>query len=335
MTKHISIRVREKIISAYNSQKSISEISKLFGYHKKTVKKIITTYLTEGKIGPKPRGGSRPHILMDKHNDAIKSYISKNCSISLEEIKKRLNRRFGIKVSISTIFRSIQDFSYTLKRVSLVPKKRNDKNSISLRYKYSLQFSELLLKKQNLDKIFFLDELGFNISMRFKRGRASKGEKAIQTVRGLRTRNISACCTMSKNGAFYYKKQNCPFNRETFSLYLDELLLKFEEQNLKNVVIIMDNVRFHHCGEIKKKVIDKGHRFEYLPPYSPFLNPIENMFAQWKQFVKRRDCDNENELLRVIDESLDMISSKHCKNYFEHMLKVLERCKNKEGIFDE
>ena len=30
-----------------------------------------------------------------------------------------------------------------------------------------------------------------------------------------------------------------------------------------------------------------GHRVLYLPPYSPFLNPIENMFSKWKEYVRR------------------------------------------------
>jgi transposase len=83
MKKNISIEVRKRIISAYNSQKNIPEIAESFSYHKTTVKRITKNYLTEGRVGPKPKGGVRPRILMSEHKYTIQSYISENCSISL------------------------------------------------------------------------------------------------------------------------------------------------------------------------------------------------------------------------------------------------------------
>jgi transposase len=218
--------------------------------------------------------------------------------------------------------------------VSFIPERRNDESSIEARYRYALQFLELS-QRGDPDKIFFLDELGFNVSMRSTRGWAPVGERATQVVPGLRTRNISVCCTMSRNGAFHYRKQSCPFNRETFGVYLDELLAKFERVGLGKVVIIMDNARFHHYMEIREKILSKGHGLGYLPAYSPFLNPIENMFSQWKQLVRSSNSSNEDELLQVIDESFERISGEQCSNYFLHMLDVLDKCLEREEIVND
>ena len=49
----------------------------------------------------------------------------------------------------------------------------------------------------------------------------------------------------------------------------------------------MDNVAFHKNISVKEIIKDKGHEFCYLLPYSPFLNPIENMSSKF-----------ENELIR-------------------------------------
>lgn len=40
--------------------------------------------------------------------------------------------------------------------------------------------------------------------------------------------------------------------------------------------------------------------FLFLPAYSPFLNPIENMFSKWKNITRRATPQNENELLSAI-----------------------------------
>jgi hypothetical protein len=66
---------------------------------------------------------------------------------------------------------------------------------------------------------FFIDELGFNASMRRRFGRAPIGQGAFKRVRALRTRNISVCCAMSKLGTLHYLKQNHPFNRESFFVF--------------------------------------------------------------------------------------------------------------------
>ncbi|KAI7977485.1 hypothetical protein EIK77_000540 [Talaromyces pinophilus] len=50
----------------------------------------------------------------------------------------------------------------------------------------------------------------------------------------------------------------------------------------------MDNVSFHHSEGLEQQMCsDFGVKLLYLPPYSPDLNPIEEMFAELKAFIKR------------------------------------------------
>lgn len=52
-------------------------------------------------------------------------------------------------------------------------------------------------------------------------------------------------------------------------------------------MIIIDNTSFHHSDRIKE--IYKGARVKlvYLPPYSPDLKPIEEIFSELKAFIRR------------------------------------------------
>ena len=47
----------------------------------------------------------------------------------------------------------------------------------------------------------------------------------------------------------------------------------------------MDNARIHQSDEICKLLDRHGVRLEYLPPYSPDLNPIEEAFSKIKHFI--------------------------------------------------
>lgn len=45
-------------------------------------------------------------------------------------------------------------------------------------------------------------------------------------------------------------------------------------------VVIMDNVSFHQVKDVKEAIEKRGACLVYLPPYSPELNPIEQMWGR-------------------------------------------------------
>jgi DDE superfamily endonuclease len=52
-------------------------------------------------------------------------------------------------------------------------------------------------------------------------------------------------------------------------------------------VLLLDNARIHHSEEIAELVKGYGCRIEYLPPYSPDYQPIEQAFSVIKSHLKR------------------------------------------------
>ena len=62
-------------------------------------------------------------------------------------------------------------------------------------------------------------------------------------------------------------------------------LLPFNGMNPRSVVV-MDNASIHHVGEVIELIESTGALIEFLPPYSPDLNPIEEAFSKLKYFLK-------------------------------------------------
>lgn len=54
-----------------------------------------------------------------------------------------------------------------------------------------------------------------------------------------------------------------------------------------NSVIILDNARIHHDKGLIGFLQAFGIRVEFLPPYSPDLNPIETAFSVIKSYLKK------------------------------------------------
>lgn len=67
---------------------------------------------------------------------------------------------------------------------------------------------------------------------------------------------------------------------------------------------MMDNCKIHHTAEVKD-VFDnardsKGITQLFLPPYSPFLNPIELAFNVIKAKVKAKKLDCRGDLEKAV-----------------------------------
>ena len=55
-------------------------------------------------------------------------------------------------------------------------------------------------------------------------------------------------------------------------------------------VVVMDNAAFHKCEQMQQKLREAGHVLDYLPAYSPDLNPIEKKWAQTKAIRCKHQC---------------------------------------------
>ncbi len=57
-------------------------------------------------------------------------------------------------------------------------------------------------------------------------------------------------------------------------------------------------------------------RLLYPPPYSPDLNPIEPLWSEIKQALRRDAPRTKEELLRAAQRALDSVSTADCKGFF-------------------
>ena len=112
------------------------------------------------------------------HVYAIRMWIDDDCAITLKAMKAKIYDEFGVIVCEKTVDNCISSFCYTLKRATVIPVRQNDERTLEARYDYSVRFMEIL-SSTNEDHIFFVDEVGFNVSMRSKRGRVLVGSPAV------------------------------------------------------------------------------------------------------------------------------------------------------------
>ncbi|KAI9292012.1 hypothetical protein K502DRAFT_296032 [Neoconidiobolus thromboides FSU 785] len=121
---------------------------------------------------------------------------------------------------------------------------------------------------------------------------------------------------------------------ESFHQYIESTIVKLAQKNITEAIVIMDNKHINQGPDIRKFIKSKGYRLMCLPPNSPFLNPIEGMYTKWKELVREKDPQNENELFQVMGAVFSEISESDCNSCFEYMLNYLPKCNRREEIFD-
>ena len=84
------------------------------------------------------------------------------------------------------------------------------------------------------------------------------------------------------------------------------------------MVVVMDNLPCHKVAGVAEAIQAAGCRLEYLPPYSPDLNPIENAFSKLKRGLRdwaARTAEGVYAALRGLITHFDLTE---CLNYFRH-----------------
>ena len=106
-----------------------------------------------------------------------------------------------------------------------------------------------------------------------------------------------------------------PINGQSFIEYVEQFLVPTLS---KGDVVVMDNLSSHKRPAVRQAIRRASAKLIFLPPYSPDLNPIEQVFAKLKHLL-RKAAERTNEATwRRIGSLLDEFSPDECQNYFSN-----------------
>ncbi|XP_049293761.1 uncharacterized protein LOC125769223 [Anopheles funestus] len=325
---------RERVINAHQKGCSAADIAaRMLNINRSTVYSIIKKFDKTFEVKAAKRGGDKEKKISPDIGQKIRDWIDENCTITLQQLADKVFDDFGIRVSKPTVAREIKSFRYSLKWIQKIPERRNNPQTLEIRKEYASRFYALPGQVADTN-VIFVDEVGFCVSMRASRGRSAVGTPAVKIVSQIRTRNVSIICAMNRSGIQLYKTAERSVNRDSFLEFMRDLKQKLTESYSGRIIYVMDNVAFHKCSEIRQAIEDDGDEVRYLPPYSPFLNPIENLFSKWKEITKRANANNDAELIEAIDRGASLVTSSDCEGYIRNMWTYLHRCLNLEEICD-
>ena len=106
-----------------------------------------------------------------------------------------------------------------------------------------------------------------------------------------------------------------PINGRSFRAYVEQFLIPTLRPG---DIVIMDNLGSHRGQTIRRVLRAAGARLFFLPPYSPDLNPIEQVFAKLKTLLRKAAERTITATWQRIGQLLDAFTPEECANYLRN-----------------
>jgi putative transposase len=103
-----------------------------------------------------------------------------------------------------------------------------------------------------------------------------------------------------------------PINGQSFRAYVEQALVPVLRQG---DIVVIDNLGSHKGKPIRDAIRKAGARLVFLPPYSPDLNPIEQVFAKLKHLLRKAAKRTVEDTWRAIGGLLIDFSPHECAQY--------------------
>ena len=292
--------------------------------------------------------------LFKVHSEFFIAYFEKIPDATLKMAREAVMEAFpGLEITVSAIQKHlVKKCALIMKKLEKLPERRNDEVTLEKRKTKILEWREIP-GFDYFTNCIFIDEAGFNLHIKRTFGRAPVGKPAkikVPTQRGvsitilgamcekgivnLSLRNPSAVVSKKKRKLTYYTTADVNGRIGTrtnhYLAFLTKTMDVLDAAGLQGRYLIMDNAPIHTSQDVQNLITSRGYHCIYLPPYSPFLNPIEEMWSKIKLGVRREEVTTKDTLIPRITEASKAVTITDCVGWIRHSVSFFDRCINKE-----
>ncbi len=154
-------------------------------------------------------------------------------------------------------------------------------------------------------RFVFLDETSATTNMVRRYGRCPRGKRLIATAPWGHWRTTTFVAGLRASGIVAPLVLDGPMTGEWFRAYVEQALAPTLSPG---DVVVMDNLAAHKVAGVREAIEAVGASVLYLPPYSPDLNPIEQLFAKLKAMLRSAAALTKDALWDTIGQVLDAFS---------------------------
>jgi transposase len=296
-----SDELRACVVRMHDKGMSWSRIEELSDLPLATAQSIVRTHEQEDRTEKKHKGGAHHTTVTDEVKQHIIDTQESDAVFRLRDLANSVEENLHTTApSLNTVWRILRNDGFSTKRVQQYATDRNTQATKEKRAKWCAEVGPTL----RAETAVFIDETPFSFCIMRTRGRSRKGQPALGVVPAIRGRNHTVIAAISPvHGLLHYeikvteaeevfvrkrskqKAKTAPrgVDRERFRAFLinlfDKLKLLPPLHPPSPFTLLFDNARIH-TGDIQESIFQAGHQQQFIPAWSPELNPIEYVFSK-------------------------------------------------------
>ena len=307
MTKPLSNDLRARLIEAVADGQSRRAAAERFGIAASTAVKWVRRWRDTGTIAPRPQGGDKRSERIEAYSAEILGLVAGKVDITLVEIAEHLEEAHGERFAVSTIWRFLDRHAQTFKKTAHASEQE--------RADVAAQRQAWRAAQSALDprRLVFIDETGASTKMTRLRGRSLRGTRCLASIPHGQWKTTTFAGGLRLSGMTAPMLLDGPMDGPAFLAWVEQMLAPTLEPG---DMVVMDNLPAHKPDAIRAAIEASGATLQYLPPYSPDLNPIEMAFSKFKALLKKAAARSIEDLWSAIANALPMLTPSDCTNFF-------------------
>lgn len=279
--ERVRYNVVSELVAGVMTQTAIAERYRVSQTFVSNISTNLEAYGTAEAPPTRVRGA--PRKITAEMEACILEFLVDYPTALLDEVQDLLVDEFDERISLSTIGRAIARLKMTRKRVQFV----NPRQDPVLREQHLIERTEL-----RAEQVIAVDESACNERTRDRKwGWSMRGLpcRVRQPRRG--SKRWSILPAMGINGYLMVDVFQGSFNAKRFAEFIERLLPLMTPVPGPRSVIMLDNASTHRSmlknDALMRKIAAAQVELLWLPPYSPDLNPIEETFAELKNWMRK------------------------------------------------
>jgi transposase len=298
--------LRKRVLdTVQRGEESLRQIACRFLVSLSFVTRLVQRHRSTGSRPPNPPGGGNPPLLSPEDWERLRELVRQQPDATLEELRQRL----GISCCLMTIARALDQLE--LPRKKKVPRAQEQDNPEVQEKRQEFHEEMAGIDPQRL---VFVDECGANTAMTRTHGRAPVGQRVYTDTPG-HWESITLTCGLRLSGVTAALAFPGATNTVNFENYVEDVLVP----ELKpGDVVVWDNLKPHKSEEAVEAVEGAGARVVPLPPWSPDLTPIEEMFSKAKGAMRSMAARTTETVYAAFASALHEVTLNDIAGWFGH-----------------
>lgn len=162
-------------------------------------------------------------------------------------------------------------------------------------------------------RLVFIDETGTKTNMTRRHGRAPVGRRVGERVPTSRWHSTTLLAAVRADGANAPMLLEGAIDTDAFTAWIEQSLAP---TLAPGDIVVMDNLSSHKSPAVRALIEARGASLEYLPAYSPDLNPIEKMWSKVKALLRGAKARTQEALEQAVARALDAVTHSDIQGWF-------------------